>query len=847
MRREWRFGVRSAASPSTCAIADDARVASDVAGAFVDRAPIDWNTLRDRLHAPADRAWLDSLRALESIRAPLAAQHVELNLVPRPLLIMSGAVLALVIVQMAFGITEIAITGLHQPSRIRPAQALLTLAFSTSAGLLALITSEDRRSLFLLTAFAGAASAFLRASIDGALVADIVVFRGLFPEAFAPAAMWQFAVAFPKVRRFATFDVVARRAAGCAWLLGSMLFVVNAATAYGLTDQPIARALERDHPGNVFWHLFGATVLPAVGAMAVRARRAPLLERTRVAHFAAAIAVGLAPFLVIGLARVMMPSLNDSFTTQSRPGRLWLDVAIIAGLMAAPLLSSVAMIMDRPFERQTALGDRSLLRRLIGAMSGRRRRATEYQVQLHSALERLRTARGPREIEAVLIGELRKGTQTIGVHLLPASAGERLVDHTRRVPALPADAVLASLLRETSGAIDVTARTLKTLLPSAERQWAAAHDVVLVSAIKRSDGEITAVILVGPREDGRGFGRQDRWFVGALASAAAATWEAGEVDAQIPDARSTRSDGDPAYECPRCGVVSEQPRGGCACGVDAALAALPRNLHGRLVVQRRLGAGGMGVVYLATDVRLDRAVALKTLPKLRDGAVPRLTDEARAMAALNHHALATIYGLEIWRRTPVLVVEYFPDGTLADALARGPLPLASVLSVAGVLSSALDYMHARGVLHRDLKPSNIALTPSGAPKLLDFGLAVIADTRFGGLDVDAAGTRAYLPPEALAGAPACPAFDVWALSVVMLEALTGTNPFVANSAATQSADPHRVMRVCRDAFARQPALIAFFARALAIDPQSRYSSAAVFQAALADLASATATRDRGAE
>ena len=170
----------------------------------------------------------------------------------------------------------------------------------------------------------------------------------------------------------------------------------------------------------------------------------------------------------------------------------------------------------------------------------------------------------------------------------------------------------------------------------------------------------------------------------------------------------------------------------------------------------------MGVVYLGRDTALGREVALKTLPALRDGSVTRLRDEARAMAALNHGSLATIYGLEVWRRTPVLVVEYLAGGTLAERLAHGPLPRADLLSLGIRLAEALTYMHERGLVHRDVKPGNIGVTSDGLMKLLDFGLSADAGIP--------AGTPAYLPPEALDGALPDAAVDLWALSTVLLHA-----------------------------------------------------------------------------
>lgn len=147
-------------------------------------------------------------------------------------------------------------------------------------------------------------------------------------------------------------------------------------------------------------------------------------------------------------------------------------------------------------------------------------------------------------------------------------------------------------------------------------------------------------------------------------------------------------------------------------------------------------------------------------------------------------SLATIYGVQLWRRTPVLIVEYFPLGTLAQRLRRGPVAPAEVLSLGVALARALVYMHARGVLHRDIKPSNIAFTATGLPKLLDFGLAQLTQPAFAteagrtsARYAALAGTPAYLPPEVRDDEAPGVHYDLWALSVVLREAVTGMKPF----------------------------------------------------------------------
>jgi serine/threonine protein kinase len=269
-----------------------------------------------------------------------------------------------------------------------------------------------------------------------------------------------------------------------------------------------------------------------------------------------------------------------------------------------------------------------------------------------------------------------------------------------------------------------------------------------------------------------------------LLTAAAAAWER---TGSGPD------DAEAAFECDACGRVSP-PATRCGCGGTLRAALLPRRLSGKFEILGRCGTGGMGVVYLARDIALQRDVALKTLPVRRDEAVARLRDEARAMATLNHDALATIYGLELWRRTPVLVVEYCAGGTLAGVIARRSLSRAELLALGIRLTGALVYMHDRGFLHRDVKPSNIGFTADGDAKLLDFGLS----------DADAAaGTPGYLPPETLAGAAPDAAIDLWGLAVVLLQAARDHDPalaaFFARALAPARAARFRTARDMRDA------------------------------------------------
>src|SRR6516165_4863665 len=192
----------------------------------------------------------------------------------------------------------------------------------------------------------------------------------------------------------------------------------------------------------------------------------------------------------------------------------------------------------------------------------------------------------------------------------------------------------------------------------------------------------------------------------------------------------------------------------------------------------KLGEGGMGEVWRATDTKLGRDVAIKILPEAfaQDAdRMARFTREAQVLASLNHPNIEAIYGVE----ERALVME---------RVAPGPMPLAEALAIAKQIAEALEYAHERGVIHRDLKPANIKITPEGKVKVLDFGLAAVAQASSGGSADPASsptltmratiagvimGTAAYMSPEQAAGKPVDKRADIWSFGVVLWEMLTG--------------------------------------------------------------------------
>ena len=224
-------------------------------------------------------------------------------------------------------------------------------------------------------------------------------------------------------------------------------------------------------------------------------------------------------------------------------------------------------------------------------------------------------------------------------------------------------------------------------------------------------------------------------------------------------------------------------------------AALPSKI-GNYPVERELGRGGMGVVYLARDPRLGRPVAIKVLPAafVADPVrLQRFEREARTLAALNHRNVGMIFGLEEADGQRLLVLEYIPGRTLTEMLAR-PLPLDETLRMAEQIAEGLEVAHERDVVHRDLKPDNVRVTPDGLVKLLDFGLATQqagaggseATTGVGGgggrgtqltQEGMVMGTPGYMSPEQARGLPTDKRTDIWAFGCVLFEMLSGYKAF----------------------------------------------------------------------
>src|SRR6476646_1348764 len=247
---------------------------------------------------------------------------------------------------------------------------------------------------------------------------------------------------------------------------------------------------------------------------------------------------------------------------------------------------------------------------------------------------------------------------------------------------------------------------------------------------------------------------------------------------------------------------------------------------GHYKIVSMIGRGGMGEVYLGTDTRLDRSVAIKVSSREFND---RFEREARAISTLNHPNICTLHDIG----PNYLVMEYIEGELLSKLIGRGPLPLDKALSYAVQIVDALAAAHAKGVIHRDLKPGNIIVTKNGA-KVLDFGLAKVSAEKISAESAaniqtitepitragDILGTLYYMSPEQVEGREADERSDIFSFGVVFYEMITGQRPFTGDTQAAvlaallkdppppmsqrQPATPRALERVVRKCLEKKP-------------------------------------------
>src|SRR5579885_1331473 len=256
-----------------------------------------------------------------------------------------------------------------------------------------------------------------------------------------------------------------------------------------------------------------------------------------------------------------------------------------------------------------------------------------------------------------------------------------------------------------------------------------------------------------------------------------------------------------------------------------------------------LGVGGMAEVYRAYDPRLDREVAIKLLPidlAKRPGFLERFRHEARIVARLDHPNIMPIYDSGEEEGVMYVVMPLMEGGTVRDRIAqRGVCSLREATSIVYQVALALHEAHQHGLVHRDVKPANILLAPGERAVLADFGIArALADGSESSVDEPGIGigTAEYMSPEQARGSPVDHRADVYALGIVLFQALTGRVPFAAadhfTTAYMQVHEPPPAPRSINPHI--PPAVEAVILKALAKDPNQRFQSAAAFGVALAE-------------
>jgi eukaryotic-like serine/threonine-protein kinase len=358
---------------------------------------------------------------------------------------------------------------------------------------------------------------------------------------------------------------------------------------------------------------------------------------------------------------------------------------------------------------------------------------------------------------------------------------------------LPADGKLVALMRATEKSLDgllSDSAWSRQRLPSEESQWVRRARIDLLVPVAFAAGRKEAVLALGTKRSEEPYTREDRELLETIASNLSLLLEqAGERNKPAPETFE---------ECPECGVCYNFKS--VTCTSDGAILVpmqLSRTLVGRYRLERRRGRGGMGTVYEAIDAALERRVAIKVIRDDRVGSIEaaqRFKREARAAAGFSHPNVVTVfdYGVEADTRG-FLVMELLKGHSLRDELHRRQrVDSDRTLWIMRGVCAGVEAAHRRQLIHRDLKPENIFLaTGDGTEvvKVLDFGIAKFLGPPDDASSGDTAathtgmliGTPAYMSPEQLLGGSPDMRWDLWALSVVAYESLTGALPFAATS------------------------------------------------------------------
>ena len=700
----------------------------DVADAVASGQRVDWDRAHRTARLDQCRA-LDNLRVLSGMFAaveehgtpgrPDAASIAGITGDPRGtsfLRFALGALVAVAALQVAAALLTIAWSWEQRFGQQFAEPRMLALVSLSACALLLLVGGRrDHRARLLGVVFALGASSFSSAfAWPLASLAASEVDPWILPEVFQPALMWAFAREFPRVHRLTGIDDLARRMAPLSAWIGGGLWIAN----LPFLPEGWLPFLHRRADGGVYWLVLSILTLSAVSAIVWRARETTAHEARRVALLIGGIVVGSAPVFLDMTIELLWPAARR-FGDEHRDA---ISAVVFTFLLSTPCSMTYAVLAERALDVRTVVRSsyrRLLTRRLLGAMiaaplgalgwllasqpdrtfadvmassSGRllaaavgagaltagcrKRLLVLLDAWVHPETmdhRRLLMAAGSELVRTTSVSHIGE-VVTVSVRRGCGAPGTLLVSKAAEVSALHFTAPTADLapLARTSAiahALESTREPIRVdpddgdsvfaLLPSRDAEWVVAAAATAILPVFGPGSEVLALMAVGRRFDDGRLSRVDLDFLHALAATVGLALARVRLAAGRPDAP-------PASECPACGIVaSAGPVRPCGCGVDYAAAPVPGMLADKFLLERRLGRGGMGAVYLARDLGLQRHVAVKTLPFGAGPGLVRLTQEARAMAAVAHPAIAQIHGLEEWRGRPLLVVEFLQGGTLA--------------------------------------------------------------------------------------------------------------------------------------------------------------------------------------
>lgn len=873
------------------------RLLTDVADAVAARQEVDWDRCAARA-VGGQRRLLANLRAIAGLFAsragrrsvPVAPARGEPYAAFRAL----GALLAVALLECAASLAVLPRIWDDYHRAYGPGAtylAVILVAYVLCAAPLLIGGRGDSRAWLLGVYFALMASIpaahILPFFLWGAAPAgDVPYTIYLHPFVLRPAVLWRFTREFPRIQRRSRIDEAARRMVPAVALVGigdAVAFVPLRILAQRGAVSPDLVTVYQDASFALFTLIETAALL----VLFLRARGASHDEFTRIALFGGGFLIwslgstvydvietfrpgfflanmALTPFvLLLGAMRlacqatmiyavVARGALDVRVVVRASYRRL-LARRLLAVAVVVPAAVLVWQIASRQNQTVTAVLADPYIRVLgaatlgaLAAVVGRRRLLGRLDAWVYPGSAdqgRLLAAAGGMLAQASRAGQVgevvvrcvRDGCGAPASLLIAADAADShahgFVGTSSATLPLTRVSAIVDAVRATRRSIPVARddpASAFDLLPEGDAEWVHATAAAVVVPVTGAGVEILGIVVVGRRVDDRLPSSFDLIFVETLAVAAGLA-----LQRLTPAAKAVESPA--ARECPGCGLLAPADGGErCVCGGAWRRAPIPGRLAAAYRVERRLGAGGMGTVYLAWDEELERPVAVKTLTATAADRLVGLKEEARVMAAIQHPAVAQIHGLETWSGRPFLLVEYLAGGTLAERLRGGPLPVARAVDIAVTVASGLEALHAAGYLHRDVKPSNIGFTASRAAKLFDVGLACLADAG----DQAAGGTVPYASPEVLHGAAPGAADDVWALGVVLYEMVTGRHPFAAGGDSLQAIDRIRRQQIAVPSRSGLPpgpessTALAFVTRFLAARPAARIATARAFADAL---------------